>query len=71
MSDTPLTLEEIRVMAEGIGLNELSDKQLEQLRQVTNIKRTQSSSALFASLGPADEPANVFGLTASEEGKQS
>ena len=60
MNNSPLTLDDIRALASAIGLNNLSSQQLEQLRQVTNVKRSQDLTALMTGLGPADEPACTF-----------
>lgn len=60
MSANDLTLDEIKAMAESIGLTRFTEAHLLQLQRVTNAKRAQHPALPVAHLTPADEPANVF-----------
>jgi mannitol/fructose-specific phosphotransferase system IIA component len=60
MNDNPLTLDQVQALAAAIGLTHLSQEHLQQLQQVTNVKRNQDLAALLKDLDPADEPASAF-----------
>jgi len=62
MTNSDLTLTEIRSMAAEIGLTRLTDEHLQQLQRATQTARSRRASLPVATLVPADEPAHVFGL---------
>jgi len=67
MAEDNLTLEEVRKMAAGIGLNHLTDEHLQQLLRATRAARARRTHLPLSSLDPADEPAHVFSLAAGED----
>jgi len=67
MADDSLTLDEVRKMAEDIGMNRLSDEHLQQLLRATNAARARRKALRFDELTSADEPAHVFRLAAEDE----
>jgi hypothetical protein len=69
MSANNLTPDEIRTMAERIGLSRLTEAHLLQLRQVINAKQAQRAAQPEVLLMPADEPANVFNAADGSDSK--
>ena len=57
-----ITLEEVRRMAQDIGLTRLTDEQLQQLLRATRTARARRALLPTADLTPADEPVHVFRL---------
>jgi len=57
-----ITLDEIRRMAEDIGLTRLTDEHLQQLLRATRTARARRASLPTADLTYADEPAHVYHL---------
>jgi hypothetical protein len=62
MADDALTVEEVRRMAEEIGLTRLTDEHLQQLLRATRAARARRAVLPVATLTPADEPAHVLHL---------
>jgi hypothetical protein len=62
MQDQHLTIEEVRRMAAEIGMQSLTDGQLQELLRATQAARARRAALQLAQLGPADEPAHVFRL---------
>ncbi len=62
MAEDPLTLDQVRTMAEEIGMTRLSDEHLQQLLRATKAARARRAVLPFADLTPADEPAHVLVL---------
>jgi hypothetical protein len=52
--------EELRAMAQDIGLTRLTDEHLQQLLKATRTAQARRAALPVARLGPADEPAHVF-----------
>jgi len=57
-----ITLDEVRRMAQDIGLARLTEDHLQQLLRATRTARARRASLPTADLTPADEPAHVFHL---------
>lgn len=57
-----ITPEEVRRMAQDIGLTRLTDDHLQQLTRATRTARARRAALPTAGLTPADEPAHVFRL---------
>jgi hypothetical protein len=57
-----ITLEQVRRMAEDIGMTRLNDGELQQLLRATRTARGRRAALPTADLTPADEPAHVFRL---------
>lgn len=55
-----ITLEEVRRMAQEIGLTRLTEAHLQQLLAATRIARSRRAALPTADLTPADEPAHVY-----------
>jgi hypothetical protein len=55
-----LTLDDIRRMAQDIGLTRLADEHLQQLLRATRTAQARRAALPAAELTPADEPAHVF-----------
>jgi hypothetical protein len=62
MPEEHLTLDEIRRMAEEIGMTRLTDEHMQQLLRAAKLARARRATLSLADLGPADEPAHVFRL---------
>jgi hypothetical protein len=62
MQEGALTLDEVRRMAAEIGMQGLTDSQLQELLRATRAARARRSALPLGELGPADEPAHVFRL---------
>ena len=62
-----LTLDEVRKMAAEIGMQSLSEAQLQELLRATRAARARRAALSLAQLGPADEPAHVFRLRAGDD----
>jgi hypothetical protein len=57
-----LTLDEVRRMAQDIGLGQFTEDHLKQLFNATKLARARRATLPVASLVAADEPAHVFRL---------
>ena len=57
-----LTIDEVRKMAEDIGMTRLSEEQLQELLRATLASRARRTALRTATLSLADEPAHVFSL---------
>jgi hypothetical protein len=62
MANDHLTIDEVKRMADEIGLTHLTQEHLEELLRATLAARVRRTALDVASLTPADEPAHVFGL---------
>ncbi|MBI3919674.1 MAG: hypothetical protein HY322_22015 [Betaproteobacteria bacterium] len=60
MEEPSLTFDEVKRMAEGIGMTRLTNEHLQQLLRATRVAQARRASLPVAKLGPADEPAHVF-----------
>ena len=67
MEEHALTLDEVRKMAAEIGMQSLSEAQLQELLRATQAARARRAALSHAQLGPADEPAHVFRLRAGDD----
>ena len=67
MAEHALTLDEVRKMAAEIGMQSLSEAQLQELLRATQAARARRAALPLAQLGPADEPAHVFRLHAGDD----
>ena len=63
MPKIDLTIDEVRRMAEEIGMTRLSEEQLGELLRATAASRARRGALPTAALSLADEPAHVFSLT--------
>jgi len=66
MEEPSLTFDEVKRMAEGIGMTRLTDEHLQQLLRATRVAQARRAALPVATLGPADEPAHVFRLAAED-----
>ncbi len=57
-----ITIEDIRRMAEDIGLTHFTDEHLQQLLRATRTARARRAALHTGELTPADEPAHVFNV---------
>ena len=64
MPDRDLTLDELRMMAEEIGMTRLTDESLQMLLRATKAARARRAALATGNLTPADEPSHVFTLEA-------
>jgi len=62
MTKVDLSIDEVRRMAEGIGMTRLSDGQLQELLRATLASRSRRAALRTDTLSLADEPAHVFSL---------
>ena len=62
MPDQELTLDEVRMMAEEIGMTHLTDESLQMLLRATKAARARRTALAAADLTPVDEPSHVFTL---------
>ncbi|MBK8765880.1 MAG: hypothetical protein IPM01_15175 [Burkholderiaceae bacterium] len=62
MTKVDLSIDDVRTMAEGIGMTGLSDGQLQELLRATLASRARRTALRTATLSLADEPAHVFSL---------
>lgn len=62
MAQSALTLDEVRRMAEHIGLTRLTDAHLEALVRATQAAQARRGKLKIDELVYADEPAHVFSL---------
>ena len=62
MANNQLTIDEVKRMAEEIGMIHLTEEHLHELLRATNAARERRSALPVASLTPADEPAHVYRL---------
>lgn len=62
MPKIDLTIDEVRRMAEDIGMTRLSEEQLQELLRATVASRARRGALPTATLSFADEPAHVFSL---------
>jgi len=67
LANDQLTIEEVKRMAEEIGLTHLTEEHLQQLLKATNEARERRGSLPVANLTPADEPAHVYRLIGGDE----
>lgn len=67
MANDHLTIDEMKRMADEIGLSNLTDEHLEELLRATLAARARRTALHAASLIPADEPAHVFSLARGDE----
>lgn len=67
MADDSLMLDEVRRMAEKIGMTRFTDEHLQQLLRATKTARARREALPIAELTPADEPAHVFRLGAEDD----
>lgn len=67
MAEHALTLDEVRKMAAEIGMQSLSEAQLQELLRATQAARARRAALPLAQLGPVDEPAHVFRLHAGDD----
>ena len=66
MQPDELTLEEVRRMAAGIGLDRLSEEHLQQLLRAANVAQARRNTLPVGDITPADEPAHVYRLDSGE-----
>ena len=66
MQEHALTLDEVRKLAAEIGMQNLSEAQLQELLRAAQAARARRAGLPLAQLGPADEPAHVFRLSAGD-----
>lgn len=66
MASDNLTADDVRKMAEDIGLTNLSDAHLQDLLRATNAARARRASMRNDTLTFSDEPAHVFSLNTGE-----
>ena len=66
MQEHALTLDEVRKLAAEIGMQNLSEAQLQELLRAAQAARARRAALPLAQLGPADEPAHVFRLSAGD-----
>ena len=64
MANDTLSVEQVKQMAEEIGMNKLTDEHLQQLLRATNAARARRKLLRLDQLQPVDEPAHVFRLGA-------
>ena len=67
MEEHALTLDEVRKMATEIGMQSLSEAQLQELLRATQAARARRAALALAELEPADEPAHVFRSRAGDD----
>ena len=67
MAEHALTLDEVRRMAAEIGMQSLTEPQLQALLRAAQAARARRATLPLAQLGPADEPAHVFRLLAGDD----
>ena len=67
MQEHALTLDEVSKMAAEIGMQNLSEAQLQELLRAAQAARARRAALSLAQLGPADEPAHVFRLRAGDD----
>ena len=67
MANERLTTNDVKRMAEEIGMTRLSDGHLEELLRATNGARERRAALPVAGLTPADEPAHVYRLVGDDE----
>ena len=60
MAAKELTLEQVRRMAEELGMHRFTDEHAEELLRATNTARARRTALKSDTLGVADEPAHVF-----------
>lgn len=66
MANDNLTADEVRKMAEDIGLTRLTDVHVQDLLRATNAARARRASMRNDTLTYTDEPAHVFSLNTGE-----
>jgi len=62
MADDDLTIDDMREMANDVGMSRLTDEHLQQLLRATRAARARRALLPVADLEAADEPAHVFRL---------
>ncbi len=62
MADTDLTIDQVRRMAESIGMTGLNEAQWQELLRATRATQGRRAALSTAGLTLADEPAHVFSL---------
>jgi hypothetical protein len=67
MANDQLTIDEVKRMAEEIGMTHLTEEHLQELLRATNAARERRSALPVESLTPADEPAHVYRLLGDDE----
>ncbi len=67
MANDNVSLEQVKQMAEDIGMNKLSEEHLQQLLRATNAARARRKALQLDALIPSDEPAHVFHLTSGDQ----
>ncbi|MCC6534407.1 MAG: hypothetical protein IT531_17785 [Burkholderiales bacterium] len=66
MTESVLTLDQVRAMAADLRLDRFNDAQLEELTRATNAARARRAKLGIERLSLADEPAHVFRLDDEE-----
>jgi hypothetical protein len=66
MANDHLTVDDVRKMAEDIGMTRLSAAHLQQLLRATNAARTRRTALRNDTLTYADEPSHLFSLNGGD-----
>lgn len=66
MSEETLSTDQIRRMAQAIGLDRLTEEHFAQLTRAANVAHTRRTALPLSDLTPADEPAHVYRLDAGD-----
>jgi hypothetical protein len=67
MANEGLTIDEVKRMAEEIGMTHFTDEHLQELLRATEAARERRAALPVAGLTPADEPAHVYRLHGGDE----
>ena len=67
MEPERLSIDEVRRLAAAAGLDRFTDEHIEQLARAANVAHARRKALQFAPLGPGDEPAHSFRLTAGDQ----
>jgi hypothetical protein len=66
MANDPLTIDDVKRMAEEIGLTNLTEAHLQEMLRATEAARQRRTALPVEGLMPRDEPAHVYRLDGSD-----